>query len=347
MKTAVVWDSIPFKRSSVDELGHELVRELGRRGHEAEPVQLAFNTSPGARLLEQMTAARLTHITNTDRVIALSFPSYHVAHDNKVLWLQSQRPEVYELWRGPLQPTPGTADEVGVRAAVIAADDRLFRTSAGVYAGSEATRVRLRRFSGILSELLLAPPIAPGDAHSPSKRSADEYVAALGTIGPIGRQSLLIEAMQRVRSPIRLVIAGPPESDRDGERLTELVTRLGLAGRVTVIGESLEAADRQELLAGATAAAIVSLHDHDATRAALETMSTGRPVIGCADTAAASLVDDGESGFVCDPAPEELARSIDQAAADPPRVAQLAAAGKTRLETLELSWDRVVETLTR
>jgi hypothetical protein len=157
MKLAVVWSGTPFECGEPERLGAALCSELRARDLEAEPVRLMFDPRSPQRVLDQMLAARLTRLSATDRVVGLSFPGYHVRHDDKVVWLTGQFGDAYELWGTERGRLPQTSAGEAARAAVIHADSRLLGEAHRIYAVSEDRRRHLLRFNGLEAELL-APP---------------------------------------------------------------------------------------------------------------------------------------------------------------------------------------------
>jgi glycosyltransferase involved in cell wall biosynthesis len=344
MKVAVVSNKVPFLRGGAEELLDALVSELRRRGHEAEPIQLSFTWNPPQRVLDHMLAARLTHLSGVDRVVALKFPAYYVPHENKILWLLHQFRQAYDLWGTPLQDLPSTAEGRAVRAAVISADNRLLADVRRIYVNSRVTQERLWRFNGLQSEVLLPPVIDP-DSYRIGEPT--DYILCAGRINAAKRQHLLVEAMPHVHESVKLVIAGPPESAADAELIRRRVAELGLHDRVHMILRWITHAEKVELLAGALAAAYLPVDEDSYGYVALEAMHVHRAVITCLDSGGIRLiVRDGETGFVTEPEPRALAESIDAIASDRARTQRMGRAGRDLIDSLGLTWDHVVERLT-
>src|SRR4029077_9277099 len=58
------------------------------------------------------------------------------------------------------------------------------------------------------------------------------YLFAGGRINPGKRQHLLVEAMAETKSGAKLIVAGPPDTPEDANRLQDMVRRLKLEDRV-------------------------------------------------------------------------------------------------------------------
>jgi glycosyltransferase involved in cell wall biosynthesis len=345
MRLAVVSNKVPFLRGGADELLDALVEELRRRDHEVEPIQLVFSSSPPQRVLDHMLVARLTRLRGIDRVIALKFPAYFIPHHDKVLWLLHQFRQAYDLWGGPFQDLPSAPEGEMVRAAVIAADNRLLPEAERIYVNSEVTQQRLWRYNGIASEVLRPPLIRP---QTYEVGSPTDYILSIGRIKAGKRQHLLVEAMKHVRSPVRLIIAGAPEMAADGERLRARVTELGLEDRVELILRSISHDEKVELLAGSVAAAYLPVDEDSYGYATLEALYVQRPVITCNDSGGTlALVKEDVTGIVSDPDPRALAVAIDALGSDAVRARRMGAAGRKLLDALGINWDHVVECLTR
>lgn len=344
MRIAVVSNKVPFSRGGAEELLDALVFELRERGYEAEPVQLAFRWSPPQRILDHMLVARLTQLVGVDRVVALKFPAYYVPHDNKVLWLLHQFRQAYDLWGGAFQDVPSTAEGEAVRAAVIGADTRLIPEARRIYVNSEVTRDRLWRFNGISSELLW-PPLIKAETYR--TRSPGDYVFSGGRVNSAKRQSLLIEAMQHVRAPVRLVVAGPPENPELADQLRRRVTELDLNHRVELILRWISHEEKVDLIAGALAAAYLPVDEDSYGYVTLEALQSRKPVITCTDSGGTKLlVRHNATGFVAEPDPRAIAEAIDAFARDRALAERMGADGRDLVDSMDISWDHVVERLT-
>ena len=86
--------------------------------------------------------------------------------------------------------------------------------------------------------------------------------------------------------------------------------------------------------------------DEDLGYITLEAMYAAKPVITCTDSGGPlEFVLPGQTGWVTEPTPEALAEAIEALWANKARSAAMGQAGRERVQSLGLSWDRVVETL--
>ena len=79
-----------------------------------------------------------------------------------------------------------------------------------------------------------------------------------------------------------------------------------------------------------------------------EAARSSKPTVVCTDSGGAlTLVQDGVSGLVAEPTPEALGAAFQSLLADPAGAAAMGQRAAGLVPGLELSWQRVVEELTR
>jgi glycosyltransferase involved in cell wall biosynthesis len=343
MRIAVVNTQSPFVRGGAEQLVQWLVDRLREHGHRADLVGLPCRWHPPQTLLEHALAARLTRISDVDRVIAVKFPSYYIPHDDKVLWLLHQHRPAYDMW-GTDYGLPATTEGRYVRRAIVEADNRLLAEARRVYVISQVVARRLRTFNGLESTVLY-PPI--GDELSYFCEQPENYVFFPSRINPVKRQYLAAEAMRHVSSDVRLVIAGDADfRGTDLDQVSKLVADPDLRGRVELLPGWLPEGRKLELLAHCLGVLFVP-RDEDYGYVTLEGFLASKPVITCTDSGGPlELVEDGISGWVAEPNPRAIAKAIDRLAANPARAARMGLNGRERVEVLGINWDHVVEELT-
>jgi len=178
--------------------------------------------------------------------------------------------------------------------------------------GADADRVRV---------------VAPGVDHaffSPGDRAQARRAVGLGADGPIvlfvGRiqplkgATVAVETLAGLRRfpSARLVVVGGPSGPRGDTHLAEvrrLVDRSGLAGRVQFVDPQ-----PHELLSSYYRAAdvcVVPSRSESFGLVALEAAACGTPVVAAAVGGLTTLVDDGTTGILVDPAdPRAFARAV-------------------------------------
>lgn len=344
MKIAVVNNQAPFVRGGAELLAEWLVEALQQRGHEGQVIRLPFSWEPPRRVLDSMLAARLTRIPNVDRVVALKFPAYYVEHDDKVLWLLHQFRQAHELWGTPMQGLPDNAEGHEVRDAVRRADTELLAQARAIYTNSKIVGKRLHDSTG-LDSTPLYPPL-----RDPENYRCDGYepfVFYPSRINSFKRQHLAIAAMSHVPPPIKLVVAGAPDSPEEEERVRSLIERRGLEDRVELLTGWMEEEHKRDLLARAAAVLYLPFDEDSYGYVTLEAFQSRKAVVTCTDSGGTDeLVFDGETGWVCEPDERAVAEAIAEAAGKLPLARERGEAAFGALGRLRIDWDHVVATLT-
>lgn len=343
---AVVNAVVPFLRGGAEILSASLVEQLRKRGIDAFAVDIPAAWNPPEVLLDHILAARLMRLDHVDRVVALKFPAYHVPHDNKVLWMLHQYRQAYDLWGTPLQGFANDSWGVALRDAVRRADDAFLPEARRIYTNSPVTRDRLMTFNGIPSEVLYAPLPDPDMF---TTRPPQDFIFMPSRLSAAKRQLLAVEAMAHVRSDVRLVVAGPPDSEHDGRVLHEAVDRLGLHDRVEVHARWITDREKADWMADCLACAYLPVDEDSYGYVTLEAYQSSKPVVSLTDSGKGvlALVADGETGWVAEPDARALGEAFDRAAAGRATAHDMGAAGQDRARELGISWDRVIEELTR
>jgi glycosyltransferase involved in cell wall biosynthesis len=320
----------------------DLARAFSDRGHNVETVLIPFWSDP-AVMIEQMLALRLLELSeDADLLVAIRTPSYLLRHPNKVVWFLHHHRPAYDL-RGTEYDESETLENEAVRKAILVADDTHLREARRLYAVSRVAAERLRRFNDLDADVLY-PPL--GNAAGYRCENFDDYVFFPSRITPLKRQWLAVEAMAHVRSRVRLVIAGSPDVPEHMDRLLETIETHALQDRVELLGW-VDDSRKRELYANALAV-LFTPQDEDFGYVGLESFHSGKPIITCADSGGVlELVEDEISGHVVPPEPEKLAEAVDELAADRGRAEQLGSRGHERIGELGISWDTVVESLSR
>ncbi|MEU8363892.1 glycosyltransferase [Nonomuraea sp. NPDC048882] len=159
----------------------------------------------------------------------------------------------------------------------------------------------------------------------------------------------IVRALQGL-GDVELVIAGGPEpddldQDRDARRLRALAEQLGVADRVTLLGQVKRAAVPKLMR---SADAVVSVPREAGTGiVALEAMACGVPVIASAVGAHMDSIIDGVTGLLVPPdRPARTARLARELLYDPTLRTALGYAGADRARS-RYSWERVSQELVR
>jgi glycosyltransferase involved in cell wall biosynthesis len=174
--------------------------------------------------------------------------------------------------------------------------------------------------------------------------AVEEWKARIGwepsrrTIGILARpkdQEVVLRALESVRAPVRLVLAGvPPES-----RLGRLGAAVSRRHAVVCFPFTADVRPLYELLE----LVLLPSRMEGLSQALLEAMALGKPVIASASTGNLNLITDGLDGRLVPPlAPASWATAIEKLLADSALAARLGrAARRTARETFAL--DRTIE----
>lgn len=170
----------------------------------------------------------------------------------------------------------------------------------------------------------------------PFANLSGRYVLFLSRISWKKGLDRLIRAWQWVPD-VPLVIAGNDDENYQ-PTLVELARSLGIEARVLFVGPA-EDADKWALYEQAQLFVLPSYSENFGNVVA-EAMSMGCPVVVTAEVGIAPLVSATGAGVVCDGAPEQLARTINDLLADPNRGREMGRRGKEAAQT-KLSWNGV------
>ena len=227
-----------------------------------------------------------------------------------------------------------------LRDAIRAADDVAFGESRSIFANSGVVRDRLETFNKRTAEVLY-PPL-----DQPRKFRCDGYgdeIVYVSRLTEHKRQWLAIEAMAHTRTPVRLVVAGAPDSPADAERLGDLVRARGLQERVDIRVGWLSEEDKVSLFGSCLAAVYCPFDEDSYGYPSLEAHQSRKAVISTTDSGGVrELVVDGTNGFLCEPTPEAIATRFDELYEDRNRAQAMGDAGFGRIVELGISWEHVI-----
>ncbi len=333
---------VPFVHGGAEVHVRQLASELRARGYATELVSVPFKWYPKEEILAHAAAWRLLDLSESngrpvDLVIGTKFPSYFARHPNKVAWLIHQYRAAYELCGTEYSDFAHTELDVGLREKLTQLDAKMLGECRALFTNARNTASRLAKFNGLAAEPLYHPPkLATRLTGGPYT----DYVLSVGRLESVKRVELIIAAMAKVPSAIRLVVAGDGTQRQNAERTAE---QAGVADRVTFLG-NVEDDQLIDLYARALAV-VYPPYDEDFGYVTLEAFLARKPVITCVDSGGPNeFVIDDVNGFVCAPNADELATAVNRLAANPAKAAALGDAG--REVARKITWDGVIEKLT-
>lgn len=343
MNVLVVNNTAPFVRGGAEELADHLVRNLELAGHRAQLVRIPFAWEPYDGIPGQMLMVKWLELANVDHVIALKFPAYLVEHPSKTLWVLHQFRQAYELFDQGASNIPDDDRGAAVRGAIRLADDAALRDARKVFVNSRVTRDRMVAYNGVEPEVLL-PPV--NDPERFAGGEFGDYVFVGGRVNAMKRQELAVRALRDADPRVRLVIAGPPDSEADRVGLMRLVESEGVGDRVRLDLRYLPREVYADYVTHARAVAYLPYDEDSLGYVSMEAALAGRPLITLSDSGGiVDLVSDGVTGWVAEPTPAALADALSAPYRAGCDLAATGRAARDRLESLGLSWAHVVERL--
>ena len=343
MRIAIATVNVPFIVGGSEYLVRGLERALAAAGHEVDVVAQPFRFAPRREVLRAMDVWRSEDLTTLpyvpDKVICLKFPAYGARHPNKALWLTHQHREAYDLWGRSAGDGDGAGPErEAFRARIKQFDDEMLSAFRERFTIGRRVSERLAEHNGLASSVLWPPPPETEGFYC---APAEDFVFFPSRLEGLKRQSLLIEAMRHVTTPVCALLAG------EGGLRTQLehdIAAGGLAGRVRLLGRVSSAQLRS--LYAMSLAVFFAPFDEDYGYVTIEAMLSSKPVVSCSDAGGPlEFVVHDETGLVVAPEPAAVALAIDTLWRDKQRAEEMGRAGKRRYDGLGLDWQRVVERL--
>jgi glycosyltransferase involved in cell wall biosynthesis len=342
-RIAVVTSSPPMVEGGHMVIARELVRALRESGHDADIIvtpQNRFGRQASAYIATWLTDVGSSDGRPIDQVISLRYPSYAVRHERHVCWLNHTMREYYDLWHR-FSSTLGRTGRLkeGFRKRVIHAADRylLTRNVTRLFVQSRTIQQRLAMWPELRSTVLYPP--APARPYR--CEGYGDYVFMISRLTPLKRADLLIDALKTPDGAgIRAVIAGDGE---EIERLSKVIARLALTDRVLLTGR---VSDEEMLDHYARCRAVVFPPvQEDYGFVTVEAFASRKAVVTCRDSGGpAELVEDGVSGFVCEPTAASLGSALRRLFEDATIAERMGAAAFERGR--QLNWPDTVKKLT-
>lgn len=152
------------------------------------------------------------------------------------------------------------------------------------------------------------------DLFKPSQHAGEKVVVSLGRLSPVKGHRVLIKAMATMPPDWRAVIAGGEDQQTSGE-LSDYAGSLGVKDRIVFTGQ---VGDVRPLLSGASIGVVTSLGSEVVSRAGLEIMSSGLPLLAAATNGLCDIVRDGLTGLLHSPGNHvQLAAQLNHLALNP------------------------------
>ena len=345
MKVLIVNNMAPFVWGGAEELAAFLQKNLIIAGHEAEVLRIPFQWEPATGIPYQMLMARAFELWNVERVIALKFPAYLIRHPQKTIWLVHQYRQAYDLLDAGQSNLPQGEIGVELKKIIRNADNESFAEARSIYTISSVTKQRLQKYNAFNADVLI-PPVNDPELF-PGGKSGD-YIFAAGRVNSMKRQHLLVEAMEHVDSRARLLIAGPPDTQADADRIWSAVEKLGLKDRVQLDLRFLPREIYAEYLNRSAAVAYLPFDEDALSYVATEAATAGKPMITLSDSGGIlGVVKQNQTGWIAEPNIESLAEAINSVFSNSYRTEQYGQAAKKFWEEMGINWPNTIEALLR
>ncbi|MCF8002733.1 MAG: glycosyltransferase family 4 protein [Chromatiaceae bacterium] len=339
MRILVAANITPFLHGGADYHIEGLTNALQAQGYEALCLRLPFNYHRPADISSLMDFCDGLDLERpngipVDALISLQFPAYAVQHPNHRVWIMHQHRSAYELF----DPATASAEDQALRARILAFDQRSLGRIRHRFANSARVAERLRQFNGLEAEPLYHPPHAAEHFYS---AEPEGYLFFPSRFETLKRQELLIRAARHLQTSVVFLLAGDGGQRPHCERL---ITKLGVAARVRLLGRVSEAEKRA--FYAHSLGVFYGPKDEDYGYVTLEAMLASKPVISCTDSGGPlELVQHEQTGLVVEPTPEAIAAAADRLYRDQALAQALGRAGRQRYRELGISWPAVVQRL--
>jgi glycosyltransferase involved in cell wall biosynthesis len=341
MRVAIADVQVPFISGGGEALARGLLHACRQAGHETELVTMPFRFSPDSEIVRAMTSWEAENFDDLNGyapevVVCLRFPTYCLSHHRKAVWLLHQHRAFYDLWNA--EAPENTPEREAARDCVIQMDTTHLAAVERVYTISQNVSNRMKRFNGLASTPLYHPPPMAGKLYT---AEPEAYIFAPSRLESLKRQWLLIQAMRHVRAPVAVLIGG---TGGQQSQYAQRIEQLGLGARIRLVGRLSE--DELAAYYACSLGVFFGPLDEDYGYITLEAMLAQKPVITCTDSGGPlEFVIDHETGLVAEPTPEAVAAAIEFLYANRRRALEFGAAGYTRYQSFQLSWDHVVDEL--
>jgi glycosyltransferase involved in cell wall biosynthesis len=343
MKIALVSTFVPFVKGGARNIVEWLEHALRNEGHQVEIIYLPEVDSP-ATLYQQMAAFRWIDLSAADRVICFRPQAHLIQHHHKILWFIHHVRAFYDLWDNDLyRGCPNDESHRGFRKVLHETDTAALSEAKRIFTNSKVVSARLKRFNNVDSEVLY-PPVFESERFFARKYS-DEIVYVC-RVEHHKRQHLLIDAIAKTKTNVRLRICGSSYDSGYPSELRRQIAALGLQDKVTLDDRWISEEEKVEILADCLAVAYLPEDEDSYGYPSVEGSHASKAVVTTSDSGGVlELIVDGVNGFVTSPAPEALAEAMDQLFIDRQLAKKMGEAARNRLDEIKISWSHVIERL--
>jgi len=349
----VLGPTVPFTKGGQEILVNTLVKELNNRGHNADKIELPFNTQPKESYLTQAAFWRAFPMDSfggedIDLIIATKFPCYFAKAKKKSIWLVHQLRSAYDLYGDCFSDFSDDPRDEALRTKIYQSDTKVIGEANYVSAISKNVSNRLKEYNNIDAEVLY-PPLPLGDKYKsgPYEKDNEKYILSVGRICNIKRVHLAIRSLINVDKSVKLKIVGSPDEPGIIDFLQNEIEHYRVQDRVEFLGRVSEE-DLINLFANSLAVYYAPFNE-DYGYVTLEAFASKKPVIAANDSGGVlEFVVDGENGFVCKPNADSIGEAINKLNLDLNLTKKLGENAFKFIKDagfMDSSWDKVINNL--
>ena len=342
MKVALFNTMTPFVRGGAEILVDDLLEQLRLRGHEADLYRIPFPSNFEVPLLKTVLAASMLRFDDYDRVIAFKFPAYSTSHPNKVMWIFHQFRQVYELYDkqyGIVDSDIGKA----IKKVITDIDNNIIPRSRHIYTNALEVSNRLWTYNQIQTEVLNPPLLNVEDYYC---GKTGDYIYYPSRITELKRQHLAIEAMQYVKSNVKLIISGKCDEDYYYAKLEDIIKVNKLQDKVQIENRWISDKEKIDYLANSLAVMYIPYKEDSCGFVTMEGFYSTKPVLSCRDSGGTvEFIEDEKTGFFAEPNPKDIAKKMDQFFLNKEATVEM---GKNALDEIvrrNITWDETIRRL--
>lgn len=347
MKRVIIVDNqVPFVHGGAEYHINNLKRAIRENGYQVDVVRIPFKWYPIENIPKHILMNRLIDLIEAngrpvDVLIAFRFPSYYIEHPNKVVWLMSTYKSAYEFWNTEFCDLPNTVEGRKVKQIIHACDRDYLSQVRKLYTNSKHVASWFEEQTGIKGVPLYHPPPDYDKFHF---KNYENFLFFPSRLTPYKRHKIAIEAMKYVDRGLKLLITGESDNPDYLKELQSFAESLGLSDKVIFLGR----VERETILDlySRCLAVIFPTYKEDYGYITLEGMLSKKPVITCKDSGGPTeFVTNEVTGIICEPEAKSLADAINRLYKDRALAMKLGENAKNYVQSLNLSWDNVVERL--
>ena len=343
MKIAITTVQVPFINGGAELHARNLADALRREGHDVDIVTMPFWFSPSP-LVEKLedrwaTEDMTVYLSGSiDQVICLKYPTYHLQHPNKTLWLLHPHSSMYDFFNTPYGGSSADPEVEAFRKRLLARDRAAFQSIEKRFTVSNYLAGAMKKIVDVDFKPIYHPPPDPAIYRL---EGSYPFIFAPSRLEQQKRQDLLIEAMQFVDEALHLVIAG---SGGQLENCQNLAASFGVSDRILFAGDL-----HREQVARYYANCFAVYFGPFAEPygyVTLEGMLSSKPIITCVDSGCPTeIVQHEVSGLILEAEAQSVADGINRLWADRAKAREMGRAGREIYDAIGPNWSTVADEL--